>query len=180
MRGRARAGPVLSALLAAASLSGTNEVAAQSWRTQTTWVAGTVAGGLFGAELRRPLGSGSPLPLPGSATTGPVAAPSRRWHMSGMLAAGVNAAAPTRTGHRVGSLAYAHAGMLSRTGRAVPGYVGMIAAAYLPAGVIGPAAYLEAADVAGLQLGALHGDGAWRGHVAVTVSIRFIGDVIGG
>lgn len=39
---------------------------------------------------------------------------------------------------------------------------------------------LEAADVAALQVGALHADGAWRGHAALNLGLRFLRDVLGG
>jgi len=166
--------------LAIAFLGSPGTVEGQSWRTQATWVAGEVAGVALGAEIRRPLGAGAALPLPQSPGRGPVTAPSRSWHVTAMLAGGVNRAAPTPTGRRVEGLAYGHAGLLYRTGRGVPGYIGVLAAGYLPVAVAGAAAYLEAADVAGVQLGALHGDGVWRGHVALTMSVRFIGDILGG
>lgn len=162
---------------ALALLVGPFEANAQAWRTQATWVAGEVAGGVFGAEFRRPLGSGPP--LPGALRGGPVEARSRVWHLSGMLGAGVNGRAPHAGGHRVEGLGYGHAGLLYRTGRTVPGYVGLLAAGYVPVGVIGPVVFLEAADAAALQLGALHGDGAWRGHVALNVSIRLLRDIFG-
>ena len=150
---------------------------AQTWRTQATWVAGEVAGGVIGAEFRRPLGPGPP--LPGGPGGGLAEAPSRVWHLSGMLGAGGNGRAPHAGGHRVEGLGYGHVGLLYRTGRMLPGYVGLIAAGYVPVGVIGPVVFLETTDVAALQLGALHGDGAWRGHVALNVSIRFLGDIFG-
>ncbi|MEX2467046.1 MAG: hypothetical protein WD995_09045 [Gemmatimonadota bacterium] len=157
---------------------GANAAEAQSWRAQAAWVAGQVGGGVFGAEFRRPIGAPPPLPLPGVPGSGPVEASSRVWHLTGMLAAGLNAAAPTATGHRLEGLGYGHGGVLYRTGRTLPGYVGLIAAGYVPVGVIGPAVLLEAADVVALQAGALHGDGAWRGHVALNVSIRFLCDIV--
>jgi hypothetical protein len=162
---------------ALALLVGPLDADAQSWRTQGTWVAGEVSGGLFGAEFRRPLGSAPP--LPGGPGGGPVEVRSRVWHLTGMLGAGVNGRAPHAGGHRVEGLGYGHAGLLYRTGRTVPGYVGLLAAGYLPVGVAGPVGFVEAADVVALQFGALRGDGAWRGHVALNVSIRFLGDIFG-
>lgn len=162
---------------AMALLVGPFEADAQTWRTQATWVAGEVAGGVIGVEFRQPMGSAPS--LPGELGGGPVEARSRVWHLSGMLGAGVNGRTPHAGGHRVEGLGYGHAGLLYRTGRTLPGYVGLLAAGYLPVGVIGPVVFLETADVAALQLGALHGDGAWRGHVALNVSIRFLGDIFG-
>lgn len=156
-------------------------VEAQSWRAQGAWVAGEVGGGLIGAEGRRAIGREPPLPLPlpGRAGSGPIEAPSRSWHLTGMAGLGVNGAPHPSTGRAVEPLGYLHGGVLYRTGRSVPGYLGLVAAAYLPAGTVGPALVVEAQDVAALQAGALHGRGVWRGYVAVTLVLRFLEDVLG-
>ncbi len=174
---RAAAIVVAAALAFAAAPT---DSAAQSWRAHGAWVSGHVAGGAFGPEFRRPLGEEPPLPLPGTPGSGPVEVASRVWHLTGMLGVGVNGAPPAESGRGVEPLLYAHAGLLYRTGRSIPGYVGVVAAAYVPAGAVGPAAYVEAADVAALQLGAMHGHGAWHGHAALSLSMRFLRDVLGG
>ncbi|MDZ7778522.1 MAG: hypothetical protein U5R14_01110 [Gemmatimonadota bacterium] len=171
---------VLGVAVVATTLAAPTASEAQSWRAQAAWVAGQVGGGVFGAEVRRPLGAAPPLPLPGRPGGGPVEAPTRAWHLSGMLAAGVNGAPPADSDRSLEPLVYVHGGLLYRTGRTVPGYVGLLAASYVPVGVIGPAALLEAADVAALQVGALHGDGAWHGHAALSLSVRFLVDILGG
>ncbi len=152
---------------------------AQSWRIQGSWVAGQVGGGVVGAELRRPLGAPPPLPLPGVPGSGPVEVRSRAWHLTGMLGIGANAAPPPESSGGVDPLVYLHGGVLYRTGRSVPGYLGLVAASYVVVGAVGPAAFVEAADVAALQIGLLHGDGAWRGHAALSLGLRFLCDIVG-
>jgi len=163
-------------------LAGAAPVQAQSWRVQGAWVAGEVGGALIGAEFRRPLGSEPPLPLPlpGRAGSGPIEAPSRAWHLTGMAGLGVNGAPAAATGRSVEPLGYLHAGVLYRTGRSVPGYLGVVGAGYLPASSWGPALVVEAQDVAALQVGAMYGREAWRGYVALALVIRFLEDVLGG
>jgi hypothetical protein len=97
-----------------------------------------------------------------------------------MLGVGANAAPPPDARGSIAPLVYLHAGVLYRTGRSVPGYVGLVAASYLTVGAVGPAVTLEAADVAAVQLGVLHADGAWRGHAALNLAVRFLRDVLGG
>lgn len=104
---------------------------------------------------------------------------SRAWHLTGMLGIGANAAPPPGSGGGVDPAVYLHGGVLYRTGRSVPGYLGLVAASYVVAGAVGPAALVEAADVAALQIGLLHGDGAWRGHAALNLGLRFLCDVVG-
>ena len=158
----------------------TTEAAAQSWRIQGSWVAGQVGGAVLGAELRRPLGKAPPLPLPGVPGSGPVEMTSRAWHLTGMLGLGANAAPPPGSSGSIDPMFYLHGGVLYRTGRSVPGYVGLGAASYLVVGAVGPAVMVEAADVAAVQVGVLHGGGAWRGHAAIHVGLRFLRDVLGG
>lgn len=177
---RAARSAAIAAVTAFALTATPTDGEAQSWRTQGAWVSGHVAGGAFGPEFRRALGEEPPLPLPGTPGSGPVEVASRVWHLTGMLAVGVNGAPPAESGRGVEPLVYAHGGLLYRTGRSIPGYVGVVAAGYVPAGAVGPAAYVEAADVAALQLGAMHGHGAWHGHAALSLSVRFLRDVFGG
>lgn len=159
-------------------LASAEHVHAQSWRAHAAWVAGQVAGAAVGFENRRPLGPEPELPLPGRPGGGPVEAPSRNWHLTAMGAAGVNFAAPGDAGgDETEPLFYAHAGVLYRTGSTVPGYVGVVGAAYLHAGAVGPAVLIEAADIITLQAGVLRTSGAWHGHAALGVSLRFLGDV---
>ena len=155
-----------------------SEAQAQSWRVQGGWVAGQVGGGVLGPELRRPLGQ--ELPLPGISGSGPMEVVSRAWHLTGMLAVGANLATPPESGGGIDPLVYLHVGVLYRTGRALPGFVGLVAASYVTVGAVGPAAFVEAADVAAVQVGMLHGDGAWRGHLALNVGLRFLRDVLSG
>lgn len=185
MRPRARTASVarsaaLAVVVAFSLTAMPTDAVAQSWRTQGAWVSGHVAGGAFGPEFRRALGEEPPLPLPGMSGSGPIEVTSRVWHLTGMLAVGVNGAPPAESGRGIEPLLYAHGGLLYRTGKSIPGYVGIVAAAYVPAGAVGPAAYLEAADVASLQLGAMHGHGAWHGHAALSLDMRFLRDVLGG
>ena len=178
---RIRTGVSCVAVVLALALTGpASEIHAQSWRIQGSWVAGQVGGGVLGPEFRRPLGEEPPLPLPGMPGSGPVEVASRAWHLTGMIGVGANAAPPPGSSGSIEPLVYLHGGVLYRTGRAVPGYVGLVAASYLTVGAVGPAAFVEAADVAAIQLGVLHGDGAWRGHVALNVGLRFLRDVLGG
>ena len=157
-----------------------SEAAAQSWRVQGSWVAGQVGGGILGPELRRPLGEEPPLPLPGISGSGPVEVVSRAWHLTGMLAVGANLATPPESSGSVDPLVYLHGGVLYRTGRSLPGFVGLVAASYVTVGAVGPAAFVEAADVAAVQVGMLHDDGAWREHLALNVGLRFLRDVLSG
>jgi hypothetical protein len=166
---------VLLSLLPAAE-----EVGAQSWRMQGSWVAGEVGGGIIGPELRRPMGGAPPLPLPGTAASGPLEVTSSAWHATGMVGLGANGVPSPGSGGGIDPLVYLHAGVLYRTGRSLPGYVGLVAASYISLGSVGPAALLEAADVAAVQFGFLYGDRAWRGHVALTIGLRFLRDVLGG
>jgi len=177
-RGRMAALGVVSAFV----LASHGPVEAQSWRAQGALVAGEVGGALIGPEFRRPLGSEPPLPLPmpGRAGSGPIEAPSRAWHLTAMAGLGVNGAPAPATGRAVEPLGYLHAGVLYRTGRAVPGYLGVVAAGYVPASTWGPALVVEAQDVAALKAGTLYGREAWRGYFALSFVIRFLEDVLGG
>ena len=163
-------------LLAAAPIDGH----AQSWRTQAAWVAGQVGGATVGAEFREGLGGEPELPLPGRAGQGPIEVSSQSWYLSLMAAGGLNFIAPGDEGDELEPLVYTHAGLLYRTKSKLIGYAGVVAAAYFPVGAVGPAALVEAADVVDLQVGALHADGAWHGHAALTVSLRFLVDIFGG
>lgn len=167
-----------AALSAGVLLGSANHAHAQSWRAHAAWVAGQVAGAAVGLENRRPLGPEPELPLPGRPGGGPIEAHSRNWHLTAMGAAGVNVAAPGDDGDdETKPLFYAHAGILYRTGAVVPGYIGVVGAAYIHAGAVGPAALIEAADIITLQAGVLRASGAWHGHVALGVSLPFLGDL---
>jgi hypothetical protein len=96
-----------------------------------------------------------------------------------MLAGGVNFATPDDEPD-VQGLLYAHGGILYRTGSALVTNVGAVVAAYVPVAAVGPAALVEAADVIDLQAGVLHTSRGWMGHTALTVSLRFFSDVVGG
>ncbi|MGD2070467.1 MAG: hypothetical protein PVI57_17460 [Gemmatimonadota bacterium] len=177
-RGRPRRSPAaLAALVALLAVGAPAE--AQSVRAQGAWVAGHVGGLTFGLEARQPIGPEPELPLPGRPGGGPIEAPTRRWVLSGMLAGGVNFATPDDEPD-VQGLLYAHGGILYRTGSALVTNVGAVVAAYVPVAAVGPAALVEAADVIDLQAGVLHTSRGWMGHTALTVSLRFFSDVVGG
>jgi hypothetical protein len=147
---------------------------AQSWRIQGAWVGDHVAGALVGVEVRHLLGAPPPLPGAGS---GPVAAGTRDWMLTGMAGAGVNLA-PAGTAS-VAPIFYAHAGLLRRTGGDVLTRVGVLAAGYIRAKAVGPEVFAELEGVADVQAGALHTPGGWRAAVGVTVALRFFRDVLG-
>jgi hypothetical protein len=167
------------ALASAILLLSVEGVSAQSWRLQGAWVAGTVGGPLVGVEMREPLGGEPDLPLPGVEREGPMVMESRDWIFTGMVGAGLNAAPPGGES-RVRPLFYGHAGIVYRTGSALISRVGLVGAGYVPDWAVGPAALIEAAGVIDLQAGALRTDPGWRGHVALTVSMAFLCDLVCG
>lgn len=167
----------VGALLVALSSAAVPEsVQAQSWRVQGAWVAGHVGGTVVGAEWRHPLGAEPELPLPGVGD-GPIEITTRNWLLTGMVAGGVNLAPPAGKGD-VRPLIYGHGGVIYRRESSILSRVGAVGAFYVPAGAIGPAALLEAAGVIDLQGGLLYTDAGWRGHAALTVSLRFLADIL--
>lgn len=174
---RARAaGPALVALLLAVAAV---PAEAQSVRLQGGWVAGHVGGVALGVEGRTPIGPEPDIPLPGRPGSGPITAPTRPWLLTAMVAPGLNAATPDGDPD-VDWLVYGHAGVLYRTGSALISNVGVVGAFYLPVEAVGPAALVEAADLIDVQLGVLHTPRGWMGHSALTVSMRFLSDILGG
>jgi len=147
---------------------------AQSWRIQGAWVGNHVAGALVGVEARHLLGAPPPLPGAGS---GPVAAGTRDWMLTGMAGAGVNLA-PAGTAS-VAPIFYAHAGVLHRTGGDLLTRVGVLAVGYIRAKAVGPELFGELEGVADVQAGVLHTPGGWRAAVGVSVALRFLRDVLG-
>lgn len=103
----------------------------------------------------------------------------RDWMLTGMLAGGLNIATPEGEDD-VQPLVYGHGGVLYRTGSSVLSRAGVVGVFYVPAGAVGPAALVEAAGVIGVQGGILYTDRGWRGHGALTVALRFLGDLLGG
>ena len=164
---------VLLAAVGLATSAGPAE--AQSWRVQGAWVAGHVGGALVGAEWRHPLGAEPELPLPGVGD-GPIEIATRNWLLTGMVAGGVNLAPPAGKGD-VRPLIYGHGGVVYRR-ESILSRVGAVGVFYVPAGAVGPAALIEAAGVIDLQGGVLYTDAGWRGHAALTVSLRFLADIL--
>lgn len=171
-----RGSPALAVLLLLAAAGGAE---AQSWRAQGAWVAGYVGGVVVGAESRHPLGPEPELPLPGRPGEGPIEMGSRDWILTGMVAAGVNVATPEGEDD-VQPLFYAHGGVLYRTASEIVSRVGVVGLFYVPAGAVGPAAFVEAAGVAAVQGGVLYTDRGWRGHAALSLSLRFVCDIVCG
>lgn len=166
-------------LLVLVTLAGTAlPLQAQSLRAQAGWVAGTVSGLTVGFEGRLPIGSDPELPLPGRPGGGPVEAPTRPWVLTGMVAGGINLDPPEDEAD-VQGLVYAHGGVLYRTGSSLLSNVGGVLVVYLPVGAVGPAALLEAADLVDVQAGLLHTSRGWKGHAALSVSVRFACDILG-
>lgn len=175
-----RSGVACALVVAAAAVAAAApSVEAQSWRVQGAWVAGHVGGAVLGAEVREPLGPEPELPLPGRAGEGPVEAATRNWMLTLMFAGGLNAT-PPEARHTIRPLAYGHVGLLYRTGSSILSRVGGVGLFYVPAGAAGPAALVEAAGVISLQGGVLHTRRGWRGHAGLTVSLRFLDDLVGG
>ncbi len=160
-------------------VAGARPAEAQSIRLQGGWVAGHVGGVALGVEGRTPIGPEPPLPLPGRPGSGPVEAPTRPWLLTAMVAPGLNAATPDGDPD-VDWLVYGHGGVLYRTGSSLITNVGLVGAFYLPVKAVGPAALLEAADLIDVQAGVLHTPRGWMGHSALTVSLRFLKDILGG
>ena len=136
-------------------------VAQTSWRIQTAWVNDHVLGAVVGLEARRPIGRVPPRPA-----TGPRVMATRDWMLTGMVAGGVNLDGPGPSG--VEALVYAHAGVLRRLGGGLEPRVGVVGAAYIPAGSVGPAARVELLDVAGVQVG-------WMFDGGLTVGVELVG-----
>jgi len=163
---------------------------AQSWRAQGIWVAEEVLGVVAGGEVRRPLGRAPELPLPGRREgAGPVEAPSRSWLLTGMLAAGLNTrdregdGGPSPAGNRdrdrrSGPLFYAHGGLVYRTGWPVLDAMGVVGMIQAPRGLWGPTVVFDVARVGYVQVGALRGNGSWRRHLSLGVSLSFVADVL--
>jgi hypothetical protein len=179
MRSIAGVRPATPVLLVAISLlASTSPARAQSWRIQGAWVAGHVGGVLVGGEVREPLGPEPEIPLPG-VTEGPIEVATRNWILTAMAAGGVNLA-PPKDEEDLQPLVYTHVGVVYRTGSALLSRVGAVGVFYVPVGAIGPAALVEAAGVIDLQAGALYTSRGWRGHGALTISLRFLCDVLCG
>jgi hypothetical protein len=151
----------------------------QSFRAQASWTAGHVGGLVLGLDGRKPLGPGPELPLPGAAGRGPVEAPTRPWVLTGMVGLGINVAPPDEDPD-VEALLQGHGGLLYRTGSSLVTAVGGVVVVYLPQGAVGPAAVVEAADLIDLQTGLLSTDRGWMGHLALTVAVSFVNDILGG
>ena len=75
-------------------------------------------------------------------------------------------------------LVYGHAGILYRTGSSLITNVGLVAVGYVPVEAFGPAALVEAADLIDVQAGVLHTSRGWMGHTALTISTRFLCDIV--
>jgi len=169
----------LALTLAAAAAPTALTAQAPSFRSQIGWVAGHVAGVTVGAETRVPLGEAPPLPLPGRPGSGPIIATTRSWSLTAMFAVGLNGAAPDRDGGTaVEGLVYGHAGVMRRTGSGFPNAVGGVVALYLPVGAVGPALIVEATDLITVQGGALRTSRGWMGHAGLSVSVRFLNDLL--
>lgn len=165
-RGRlaARLAPalLLSGLLAAPA-------AGQSPRLQVAWVDDQVLGPLVGIEGRTPIGS-----EPEQPASGPIVMQTRDWMLTGEAAVGVNLNPDDAD---VEVLLYLHGGVLYRTGSDMLSRVGGVVAAYLPAGVVGPAARVELAGAVDVQAGWLFKRGHGHLHLALDVSTRFLCDL---
>lgn len=152
---------------------------AQSWRLQGAWVAGHVAGVVVGGEFRDPLGPEPELPLPGVVGAGPIEVTTRNWILTGMVGGGVNVGPPEGEDD-VQPLFYGHGGVVYRTGSDLLSRVGAVGLFYVPAGAVGPAALVEAAGAIDLQAGPLYTNRGWKGHAALTISARFLCDILCG
>ena len=98
------------------------------------------------------------------------------WTAEGAIGANLNPPGPDN----VDLLIYLHGGFLYRTGNDTFSRVGGVVAAYLPQGIVGPAARLELQGVIDVQAGYLFTDGDGFLHVALDISYRFLRDLFGG
>jgi hypothetical protein len=96
-----------------------------------------------------------------------------------MVGLGINVAPPDEDPD-VEALLQGHGGLLYRTGSSLVTAVGGVVVVYLPQGAVGPAAVVEAADLIDLQTGLLSTDRGWMGHLALTVAVSFVNDILGG
>ena len=138
-----------------------------SIRIQSAWVHDHVIGVMVGGEARKPIGS-----VPPRTGNGPRVI-ERNWMLTGMISGGINFNGPGAKG--VGPLVYAHGGVLRRLGGGLEPRVGVVGAAYLPAGSVGPAVRADLMDVAAVQVGWMFDSGP---AISIEVVGRFVCDLV--